>query len=803
MVRFVADRAIEEEAKHQTPLSKLKSSSELLLQDFNLGYLPDIPGIDDLSLPPVDSFSDFESIRDWIDEMQVPDTVGICLENEIPDGVVGLSEDAKCSEEKDGFTEVGTVDGHVAVAGGFNKKGLIEAEFDGVKLEKTESCKVEMEKCGGVADFSGLGIALAEKSKVREVDGGGGEIFESLGSLIEEGMEKVSLVCDSQSSVIQEDGVKRTMMVNDEDGNDSGLEAESESSSSASSSESPSSSENEDTGDDDGEKEDKKEMVEDKVLIKGQDMGEVHRYTAEGKEDMEEGEILETDADKMVDWSDNVHDDSDEEESRGLGAYEEYDCGDDDDDEGDGEIKGPIRSKNELEVLPPVPPVSISLKPFHQMLPVGVVSSIIGAQVIVEGMEKHNPLSEGSVLWITETRSALGIVDEIFGPVKNPYYMVRYNSESEVPSGIQQGTSISFVQEFVDHVLIDQNLYHKGYDASGENDEEVSYEVEFSDDEKEAEYKRMLKMTKRKKNNHQRPGNEEANRRNPPRTRNNRKSKNIEPSVPRAPTHAGPSLANQMQQQQQQHEIEGSASVHNWSGSGSGSGSGQVFSSGFVGPIQFPPLAQITDFPSQSQPHHMMQLQGHSVTGAVNHGNQFIPSGFGQVFPAATPFTGLGFPQLAQPGPAGAPWTRGIQYQPQNVVFGTPPWLQQNHLQAFSMPLANGGVPFQQRFPLTSDLPAGAGLLTNSPQLGVFSGIGLQGQLPQSLALGPSFDSSEPLAGPSFDSQSQPQPQPSFAQNGEANSYQYFNQGASSNRGGRQLHRRGGRFGPGRGRHQR
>lgn len=127
---------------------------------------------------------------------------------------------------------------------------------------------------------------------------------------------------------------------------------------------------------------------------------------------------------------------------------------------------------------------------------------IVGDRVVVEGVEKHNPLNEGSILWITEKRLPLGIVDEIFGPVKNPYYMVRYNSESEVPAGIQEGTLISFVPEFVSHVLNDGSLYKKGYDASNENDEELSDEVEFSDDEKEAEYKKMQKMSKRGANGH-------------------------------------------------------------------------------------------------------------------------------------------------------------------------------------------------------------------------------------------------------------------------------------------------------------
>jgi H/ACA ribonucleoprotein complex non-core subunit NAF1 len=36
----------------------------------------------------------------------------------------------------------------------------------------------------------------------------------------------------------------------------------------------------------------------------------------------------------------------------------------------------------------------------------------------------------------------------LFGPVKNPYYLVRYNSEEEVLAGIGAGTNVSFVAEF-------------------------------------------------------------------------------------------------------------------------------------------------------------------------------------------------------------------------------------------------------------------------------------------------------------------------------------------------------------------
>ncbi|KAL6538222.1 hypothetical protein OROGR_012210 [Orobanche gracilis] len=196
--------------------------------------------------------------------------------------------------------------------------------------------------------------------------------------------------------------------------------------------------------------------------------------------------------------------------------------------------------------LPPVPSISVTLQPHHQTLPFGVILSIIGVQVIVEGVERHNPLNEGSLLWITESRSPLGVVDEIFGPVKNPYYIVRYNSEGEVPTIIQQGTLVSFVQEFANHVLNDKSLYQKGYDASGENDEELSDELEFSDDEKEAEYRRMLKMKKRG-TNESKPGTKRREKRQQKnQTPNWNRNQNPVPQTPSSidKTTADPGLDN-------------------------------------------------------------------------------------------------------------------------------------------------------------------------------------------------------------------------------------------------------------------
>ncbi|XP_027343330.1 H/ACA ribonucleoprotein complex non-core subunit NAF1-like [Abrus precatorius] len=208
--------------------------------------------------------------------------------------------------------------------------------------------------------------------------------------------------------------------------------------------------------------------------------------------------------------------DSDENEVLEEGEIVDSDDNDDDDDDDDNcAAERPDKSKNELEILPLVPAVNVALEPHHEMLPVGVVMSILGARVIVEAVEKHDPLNEGSILWMTESRTPVGLIDEIFGPVKYPYYIVRYSSENEVPEGLRTGTLISFVPEFANYVLNNKDLYKKGYDASGLNDEEVSDEAEFSDDEKEAEYKRMQTMTKRSIH-HQNPGKKDNSRKKVP-----------------------------------------------------------------------------------------------------------------------------------------------------------------------------------------------------------------------------------------------------------------------------------------------
>lgn len=372
------------------------------------------------------------------------------------------------------------------------------------------------------------------------------------------------------------------------------------------------------------------------------------------------------------------------------------------------------------------------------------IVQIIGTQVIVEGIEKHNPLSDGSILWITESRSPLGMVDEIFGPVKNPYYMIRYNSESDIPSGIQQGTPISFVPEFANHVLNDCNIYKKGYDASGENDEEVTDEAEFSDDEKEAEYKRMLKMSKRGTN-----GPNLGNKKKERKKFNNRggtQQQNSQPSTPQSVEGSQQPPINQNQQLMFNNQIQQFTHDHGNSSRSFGTGQGFAGNPGLVPPFQAP---------------------------------GFIP-------------------------PSSRVWTNGMPFEQQSMgfPFGVPtngmPWLQQNQQlqQSYQMAFPNG-MPFQQQFNPGQMLPPNVGAQSNfGPGPGFAPWPGCLGQSGLNQALGMGWQAQQSPMSMNVGEQ----PRPHIPMNTEVP--RDFNQGVNRGRGRKPFHRASGRFGGGRGQRQ-
>ena len=163
------------------------------------------------------------------------------------------------------------------------------------------------------------------------------------------------------------------------------------------------------------------------------------------------------------------------------------------------------KTANELPDLPPVSPLPFIKVPDElDLVHAGEISSIVGAMVIVESFPLANnnqALDNGSIL-IFEDRSVLGEVFEIFGPIHQPFYVVRFNNVSDIDTDrIFKGAFIYQNSQFSKPVFTEMLRKLKGSDASNIFDEEIpEEEQEFSDDEREQEVKaKKSKNSKSKK----------------------------------------------------------------------------------------------------------------------------------------------------------------------------------------------------------------------------------------------------------------------------------------------------------------
>lgn len=206
---------------------------------------------------------------------------------------------------------------------------------------------------------------------------------------------------------------------------------------------------------------------------------------------------------------DSSDEDSDNEGYELLGVEEtarllmQAEGGSDDEGEknGKGSSSAQVRTKNELtEEVIPKPDVTIT--PEMKIEELGSIEHIVENIALVMGITpgEYQVLDTGSVLCTAE-RVVIGAVAETIGKVLQPMYTVRFSSEEEVKGlGIEVGTKIFYPVDHATYVFTEPLKNLKGSDASNLHDEEVGDdEMEFSDDEKEAEYKRALKQKKKDK----------------------------------------------------------------------------------------------------------------------------------------------------------------------------------------------------------------------------------------------------------------------------------------------------------------
>lgn len=197
---------------------------------------------------------------------------------------------------------------------------------------------------------------------------------------------------------------------------------------------------------------------------------------------------------------------------------------DDADDEGPGSRGQPVTTHEVLNEEVAIPDIE-EVDSRETLERVGEIFSVLHDKiVIVKGLSSqmagHAPerVLDTDTLLVFEDRKVLGYVStfyhlflvppfvtsytvftlqihETFGPTYQPLYQVRFNDKFPLDKERAQiSRPIFHVPNRSNFVFVDRLKLTRGSDASNAHDEEPGEdEVEFSDDEEEAAYKRMLK----------------------------------------------------------------------------------------------------------------------------------------------------------------------------------------------------------------------------------------------------------------------------------------------------------------------
>ncbi|KAL9637831.1 MAG: hypothetical protein Q9164_001950 [Protoblastenia rupestris] len=229
---------------------------------------------------------------------------------------------------------------------------------------------------------------------------------------------------------------------------------------------------------------------------------------AEAKKTLVEAEF-EIDSSPFEDSSSDTSDDS---SSSNESAAEDYEMLDPEeqarrlmaedggsDDEGGGKGSkptGPLRTLNEKpdEIVPKPNIVVTENMKIHEL---GLVENTIENLVLIKAKTsgEYQVLEFDSVLCL-EDRTVIGVVAETLGRVQQPYYSVRFTNEVAISeAAISKDTRIFYVEQHSTYIFTQPLKAFKGSDASNIHDEEIGDdELEFSDDEAEAEHKRRVKQ---------------------------------------------------------------------------------------------------------------------------------------------------------------------------------------------------------------------------------------------------------------------------------------------------------------------
>lgn len=154
------------------------------------------------------------------------------------------------------------------------------------------------------------------------------------------------------------------------------------------------------------------------------------------------------------------------------------------------------------EVKPEVRPIpDIPMTAQTKITRLGEIRDIVeGQHIVINGGSGNTHILALDTPLCNEDREIIGVVCDVIGTQKDTFYTVAFNNEEEIEDfDLEKGDDVYYIDdhvkwEFAEHI----RALGKGTDASNIHDEEVDFEEQdFSDDEKEAEYKRMNKASKK------------------------------------------------------------------------------------------------------------------------------------------------------------------------------------------------------------------------------------------------------------------------------------------------------------------
>lgn len=147
-----------------------------------------------------------------------------------------------------------------------------------------------------------------------------------------------------------------------------------------------------------------------------------------------------------------------------------------------------------------VPKPDVTITADMKLEELGCVENLVENLALIKANTsgEYQVLEAGSVLCL-EDRSVIGAVAETLGRVQQPYYSVCFTNPAAMSeAGIVKDVKVFYVPQFSTTVFTQPLKGLKGSDASNMHDEEVGdEELDFSDDEAEAEHKRQAKLQKR------------------------------------------------------------------------------------------------------------------------------------------------------------------------------------------------------------------------------------------------------------------------------------------------------------------